>query len=492
MQGRRLKEAAKYVSRTWFPVNSEVLKRVQAKLGSGAYTTDKQDLISDLKSDFSLFAHCLRKLEGVVATEQLSVNPMDTLRRLEIDQLTSMLSTPDTDISAHRLDDIREVQALRLRHSLISCGTAEMLARNTTGDPDFAFSCALLRQLGFMLVAWNYPGSFQKALSAVLATGNDIESELAKIVGFAPALLGYEVTLHWNTNVELSKALGWTRELPRQTPQNFPESLEMTEARKKAEKVARFCELGELVARVNNQQHYPKAVEEWKSVEREIQSILGPDGLDIIGEHVRGMCKNLIPLSSSIFGADINPDASAKKATSEYIAKLIDQNSYVKRCPKHLQTEFKEVYEHLVQGEVSSQGVNMLVSRLIPAAGFVRGCIYLMDGSTAQLVPRVRIGDSSGRQYKPVPCSAGGERSNPISEAFHCATPLKQERAFLHNDIVSHVSGKFGNNDRGGVLYLEMSERLLLQENHTAVVYFKAIRQCLDDCLSLPNTRRTV
>jgi hypothetical protein len=118
-------------------------------------------------------------------------------------------------------------------------------------------------------------------------------------------------------------------------------------------------------------------------------------------------------------------------------------------------------------------------------AGFSRGCIYLLDSSKAQLVPRVRIGATEGRQYKAVSCAAGGEVANPISEAYHCATPLKQEKAFLHNDIVSHVSGKFGNADKGGVLYLEMSERLLRKENHVALVYFKAIRHCLDHCLNL-------
>ncbi|MBN8547678.1 MAG: HDOD domain-containing protein [Deltaproteobacteria bacterium] len=489
LQGRRLKEAVKYVSRTWFPVNAAVLRQVQTKLADGVYTDQKQALIDDLKTDFALLAFCLRKLETVIAEEKNSANPIDTLRQLEIDQLKSILSPADNEISSHRFDDMRDVQALRLRHSLISCGTAEIIARNTNADPDFAYSCALLRQLGFMLVAWNYPGSFQKALAAVLATGNDIESELAKIVGFEPALLGYEVTLHWNTSPELKTALGWkvapkSGAIKQPTP-SFPEALAASEEKRKADTVARYCELGETFARVNNQQHYPQAVQQWKQVEKELRDLLGENAISTVSEHVRALCKNFVSVSNDIFGAEISPDASVRKANNAFVAKLLEDNAYVKRCPPPIQKEFREVYERIIKGEVSTEGVNLLVSRLIPNAGFVRGCIFLMDTSKAQLIPRVRIGDSKDRQYKPVSCSASGERSNPISEAFHCATPLKQERAFLHNDVVSHVSGKFGNSDKGGVLYLEMSDRLLLQENHVAVMYFKAIRQCLDHCLNL-------
>lgn len=490
LQGRRLKEAAKYVSRTWFPVNTEILKRIQGKLDDGSYANRKDSFINDLKSDFSLLAHCLRKMEGVVTADQVSQNPIDTLRQLEIDQLKSLVSTTDSEISSHRFDEIREVQALRLRHSLISAGAAEVLARNTKQDPDVAFSCAMLRQLGYMLVAWNYPGSFQKALAAVLSTGNNIEHELAKVVGFDPALLGYEVTLHWNKNLEIGAALGWNRDLAASGVSSFPESLERSESKREANRIARYCELGETIARVNNQAHYPQAVQEWRTAEQEIQGILGENGVRIISDHVRGLCRVFVSVSSEIFGAEVSPDLTVKKANTAFIARLMEENSYVKRCPKSMQTHFQEVYEHIMQGQVSSEGVNLLVGKLIPSAGFVRGCIYLLDTGKAQLVPRVRIGDSNERQYKPVPCSASGDRSNPISEAFHCATPLKQEKAFLHNDIVSHVSGRFGNNDRGGVLYLELSERLLVQENHVALVYFKAIRQCLDHCLNLTSMHR--
>lgn len=486
LQLRRLKEAVRYVSRTWLPVNVKNLQLVQSKVEQGHYANQRNEFINDLKADFSLLAFCLRKLETVITPEQVQQNPIDTLRNLEIEQLKSLLSSPDGEISIHRLEDMKEIQAHRIKHSLISCGAAEVLARKTSIDPDFAYTCAMMRQLGFLLVAWNYPTSFQKAVAAVTASGNDIETELAKIVGFNTAHLGFEVTLNWNKSADFKRALGWkVSEAAQQQVPNVATAIEAASKRHEAQTIGRYCELGEKLAKVSNKEHYPNAVTEWKEAEKELNGLIGASGIKIIAENVSGLCRNYSSFAVEIFSKEIAPDITVKKANTEFITKLIESNVFLPRCPEALQKEFKEVYNKIVPGEVSSQAVSQLVTYLIPAAGFVRGCIFLMDPATAQLVPRVRIGDSASRAYKPVSCSASGEKSNPISEAFHCSAPLKQEKAFLLSDVVSHVSGKFGNNSKSGVLFLEISDELLGQENHVPVVYFKAIRRCLDDCLNL-------
>ena len=482
LSGRRLKEAIRYVSRTWLPINVTTLRQIQLRLAEGFYTDQRQMLINDIKSDLSLLAFCFRKLEGVITEQQAAINPIDTLRQLEIGQLTAILSTNEEEISSHRMDEIKDVQALRVRHSLISCGTAEVLARKTSLDPDVAYSCALLRQLGFMLVAWNYPSSFQQAMAAVSVSGNDIETELAKILGFDPAHLGYEVALHWNNCPELRSALGWRVAPAAGLAAPLPDAA-LRQAQ--ALSFAKFSGFGEALAKVNNKEHYPKAVQEWKEVEAELTAMLGEDNVKSVTNHIQDISKPYAGFKSDIFLRDASPESSVRRANAQLIAKLLEENSYVKRCPQELQREFRHVYERICYGQVSTEGLNMLVSRLIPRAGFVRGCVFLLDPKTATLIPRVRIGDVSARFYKPVVCSASGEHSNPIAEAFHCTTPIKQEGAFLHNDIICHVSGRFGRNDKGGVLHLEMSEGMLKNENHIPILYFKAIRSCLDHCLNL-------
>ncbi|MBX7144845.1 MAG: hypothetical protein K1X79_10375 [Oligoflexia bacterium] len=487
LQARRLKEAVKYVSRTWLPVNSQLLEQVQRKLKEGYYQERRQHLIADIKSDFSLLAHCLRKLDGKLPDELVSVHPIQALRQLEIEEFTSILSAHDGEISSHRFEDMKDIQSSRLRHTLISCGTVETLARRNLVDPDFAYSCAMIRQLGFMLVAWNYPSTFQKAVLAVSTSGNDIESELANILGFLPAHLGFEICVNWNRSEDFRGALGWIQPVdrPQQSAMSFKENVEIAAGRQSSRTIARFCELGEILARVSNKVHYPRAVEEWKSVEGELAQLLGEGGMRRVSEHIKELSAPFVAVGGEMFARDFSPEGSVKKANAEYAERLLEENSYIKRCPETMQKDFQEVYKRMLTGDVSTDALTMLVSRLIPRAGFIRGCIYLLDPNTAQLVPRVRIGAVQGRKYKAISCSASGDHSNPISEAFHCSTPIKQENAFLHDDVVSHVSGHFGNADKGGVLHLEMSDALLSKDNHTPVLYFKAINKCLDHCLNL-------
>jgi hypothetical protein len=487
LQGRRLKEAVKYVSRTWLPVNPQILKLVRDRLNDGHYQDKKHSLIADIKTDFSMLAFCLRKLGGVASEEQAKLNPIDSLKKLEIDQLQAMFASSEGEISSHRLEDMKDVQALRVRHSLISCSTAEILAKRNSLDPDYAFSCAALRQLGFMLIAWNYPSSFQQAVGGIANTGNDIETELAKILGFAPAMLGYEVILNWNHSADLRVALDWLP-IPPDTSSaqtQFKEKLEASASRQASKTIARYCELGEVLARVNNQAHYPKAVQEWREVQQELAHLMGDRSTQVITEYVKELSAPYAALKTDIFLREASPEVTVKKANAEFVAKLLEENAYVRRCPEQMQADFKEVYEHILQGAVSTEGLSKLVTSLIPRAGFIRGCIFVVDASSAQLVPKVRIGDTQERTFRPVSCSASGEKPNPISEAYHCSTPIKQEKAFLLNDIISHVSGKFGTSDKGGVLFLELSEDLLSKDNHTPVLYFKAIRRCLDHCLNL-------
>jgi hypothetical protein len=63
--------------------------------------------------------------------------------------------------------------------------------------------------------------------------------------------------------------------------------------------------------------------------------------------------------------------------------------------------------------------------------------------------------------------------------------PIVEENVVLNGDFVSHVTGKFGNIDKVGILYLEMTEALREVDRENRLLYFKAIRQCLNDCLNL-------
>ena len=101
------------------------------------------------------------------------------------------------------------------------------------------------------------------------------------------------------------------------------------------------------------------------------------------------------------------------------------------------------------------------------------------------LVPRLKIGDKN-RTFKAISCSCGGEKSHPVAEAFHCLTPLKEENVVLNGEVVSHVTGKFGSVDKIGVLFLEFTDTVpVTLDTGQRLLYFKAIRQALNDALNL-------
>jgi len=477
---RRFSEAAKYVARGWMPVQKPLLKDIQRKLSTNAYSGASDELIEDLKNDFALFTFCLRELGAKVAEDRRGDNPLDLLKGTPKQDLAALLQNHGTEIGSHDFIGMREVQLLRMKHQLISCATAELIARAQGVDPDLAFLAALFRQLGMALVAWNYPSTCTKALHEITSAASDspvdFDEEIRRIAGFNPARLGREFLLSWCRNPALELALESNR-------LNSGDSIFEPEVRELGQGLRTMCEVGEALARVNDPNFYPRAVQRWREIEGTVIYYLGDNGVELIREHVVERYGHYVGFSPKLLSAAFSPQRQVDVVNRQHAEKLFAANDHVKRCPEEIRTEFKGVYDTITCNKVSVDALNGLVGRVVPKAGFLRGCVYILDSKRMVLVPRLRLGEA--RAYRPVSCSCGGERSHPVSEAFHCTMPIVEENVFLNGDIVSHVTGKFGNAEKIGILYLEMTEELRDIKPENRILFFKAIRQCLNDCLNL-------
>ena len=478
LRTRRLREATKYVARAWLPPSPVVFKRLNDKLASPT-TVDSEDIQSEIRSDFGLFAHCMRKLGGSFDEKGSMDNPAQLMRALTVDQLRSMFSVHQSEISTHDLSNARDVQLARMKHSVISCSTVEVLAGCANIDRDLAFVCAMIRQLGHLLVAWNYPSSCVRAKSGMDATGIPFDDELEKLVGFDPSRLGFEAAAAWCKNPQflfgLGKCInGFMDQITPEETSNNPGAM-----------LLQFCQVGEVLARINDPENYPTATQHWKATEDLLKRYLGSKGTVLIRDKIEELYPHYVTLAPNLFPRDLSPERAMRTVNVLYSRKLLESNVYVKRCPDDIKSLFGEVYDQVVQNEPSYEAVNSLVTKVIPTAGFMSGCIYLLDPVRMLLTPRLFIGEKRGN-FKPVPCSCGGDKSHPVSEAFQCSMPLKQENTILNGEVVSYVTGRFGTGDKTGVLYLEFRELLastLSSENR--LMYFKAIRQALNDCLNL-------
>lgn len=477
-------DSLEYLSKGWFPVNTALLKEVQTNLREGKYNENKDALVRDIKSDFSLFAHCLRATGTVAKKEDLEKNPVDVIKEMEIESFRKLIELSPDQISPHVFDQKMKAQIARVKHFLITSSAAEAICERKNIDPNMAYSCAVARQLGMTLVAYNYPRIYSQAVASLKGENDDLERALKRTLGYSPTQIGIKIVLGWNQNTSLRIGLGDTT-LPTEDDDPLMSYKMNDEDHKKGEELKNICEIGEALARLNDAEHYPGSAKKWDAVSGKIKDYLGPDGLEIINERVRCYQSDYVAISPDVFKTEISPERNVKTSNTQHYQKLLAENTFIKSCHGNLKEEFEKVYKAISAGQVSTEGVNILISNVVPLAGFIKGCIYLADLKKMKLVPTLRIGKSALSEYKALNCADTGSITHPVVDALSAQIPIRQEHVVIGNEIVSHVSGAFGNTERSGVLFLLMSRDLVQADRAVSILHFKAIRACLNHCLNL-------
>lgn len=477
------KEALQYVSKSWIPIQREHFETVKRKLASGSYDGDRSGLIHDLKMDFGLYTMSLRRLGELAERQDRTKHPAKILKSIEAEKLRELLNVPEDRMPVHRIEQADAFQKGRLRHSAISSTASEYLAEKTDFDPEVVFSCAMLRQFGFLAAAWNYPRTFSKAILSVAAANNNLELALMKYLGFSPTLLGLNLTIDWNACPSLLLGVDYLSlegaDTQKPDVANWDEELKYT-----GESIASFCEIGETLARSADLKHYAMSGREWDRVVNKVTHYLGPKGLQLISERIADTYGG-IPL---ILGEQKFIEFTAPKEGGGFSAfgkKLLEENTHIRKCTPPMQKKFTEIYELIDGSAPCIEGLNRLVGDLIPSAGFLRGCIYMAESNGKIMAAKVRIGQATLDRFQSLRSGNAGPFNHPVLEALSCSVPLKQENVLMYGELVSHVTGVFGTREKVGVLYLELGGTLVREESVKPLNYFKAIRQCLNDCLNL-------
>jgi hypothetical protein len=472
-----LRDAIVYAGKGWIPINNDAVDKIKRRLASKEYEGNRELLIEDLKGDISLFALTVRCLDDFIVPDQRDQHPISLLRALDLETIRKLVFHCD-GVTTHRLEQATELQQLCTRHALISCGASQVIASHVDHDPHEVATAAMLRQLGLMLVAWNYPRTYQKAISSITASGGSLDEVLFSYLGFAPSKLGQQLAIDWSQDPGLFVAIGAA------VPAHLSVSDLSEEEYTKAKEVAEICEIGEALARVNDPSHFPAASKEWEAVLAELTDYLGSDGLEKIKESLTKTYSSYLTVNPKLLDFDTDLKKKARATNNVVAQKMIAANQNVKKCPAHLQELFKEVYSEVREAAISIDALNVLVKQLIPRSGFIRGCVYLSDAEKGTLVPKLKIGDVDINRFK-VLRSGSSRYSHPVLEALTCQIPIKQENVIMYGEMVSHVTGVFGTRDKVGVLYLEMGHDLLTMTGNEPLIIFKAIRHALNDCLNL-------
>lgn len=470
---RGIEEALLHVSRGWFPVNSAVVAMVRDRLRDGSYRNRYDLLLSDLKKDLGLFTFCLRQVGSVIDGPVHHRSPAEILSSLELDKFESLLAKTQTVMGVHAVDPTQKAQLMRLRHSIISASTAEALAGKSKLDPQQAFLVATVRQLGLNLVAWNYPRIYAKALHSAGKGEGDLEGLLLRTLGYSPLELGARSALDWCEHPDTQAVVSID------TP-----SLGVAVS-KQAQRMKHFCEVGEILAQIHDPEYFPSAVAQWQTTASELERQLGSDGFALIQGRIEGYSSGYAALVPTGFKCEVNPDKALQEAVGHISNRLFESNQFAHRCPPGIVERFRQLYRSISPGRPSPAAIKELVEQVIPAIGFARGCVYLVDQKKLQAVPMLRIGDVTIERFRPLNCSDTGSSIHPVVEALSYQAPIIQENAFINGDQVAHVTGVFGSKEKVGVLYLEMSPELRDGDRALILHFFKAIREALNDSLNM-------
>jgi hypothetical protein len=479
-RARRLERACEHVGDLWFPVSADLLHTIQNALGRGDYAQDVSSLVDIVRGDYALFAYCLRQLLLMLSDEEgvevpRGLNPIELMRWSGIERLSEILSVEPGSITRHSLSRPGALQLARFQEALISASTSEVLAQSYELDPELAFSAALLRQLGYTLIAWNYPEVYAAATQAISAT-QTLDQAISAKLGFSPLLLGATLIRRWDTKQQFKLAALCPFEAQEIGMEEHEESAVM-------EQLIHICKVGEALARANNPAIYPTAQHDWESALGEIEARVGPDGLKRIGERFKENTMSYVTLVPQVFRPALVLDPQAKLA-SEREAEALSRNPWVHKCRDFLKVRLAGLYARISPGRVDSQDLEYL-REIIPLAGFVGGCVYTMDPGIVALTPRMALGKTAISAFRPIVDPSAKTSEEVVAAAFD--TGNLQTAIRKNGDDITSVSiaAPIGVSNRVGAMMLTLPGALFDEDRAQHLIHMRAITQALNDCLGL-------
>jgi hypothetical protein len=472
-QERRLVRAVEHVSKHWLPYNPSVLESIRRGVDEGRYELGGEFLLVDLKQDLGLFSYCLREiLHERRATNAVHVlsNPEDCFEGISSAQILSLLGKAERALSSHSLKNTKDSQAAQLRFTVLSAAAAEVLASRTELDSELAFVASLFRQLGLLLVAWNYPTVFERAQRSV-SPERTLDEELEAQLGFSPELLGHAVFKEFLPGPELEYAVMGASAV----------EVPPLEISRSSEQLAEICRVSEVLAQANDPERYPQAQSTWSEAREAIGKSLGADGMRLIRDAVARYSAAYREVSAPLFGelAEIDPERKIEQARR---AGTLRANPFVERCPLHIRQRLVEFYSKLHEGLDPRSAVAALLAQVIPVTGFEAGIISTIEPSRMELVPRLKFGEIQLRRVMALRYSDRRATDDPLLAALAMPTPYVSRsegagRAFL--------VGGLGGEKAIGVFYAECSTELLDRAEFEPLVVFKAVLRSFEDALGL-------
>jgi len=456
---RRIDRALQHVSKPWFPMNPDVVKRVRDGLEAGSFTNDSNALINELKNDFALFTFIVKELSQRAVAEGVSqtviANPIELIRWGNSGpHLQEVLAEQQKVPNIHSLHWSEPFQIQRLRETAIIASTASVLSEKKNLDPELGFSRGVVREIGLNLIAWNYPTVYSEVF-ARLQPDQNLDDELSKELGFTPALLAMRLM----------------------RPDKGPDATEDEEESTWAT-YDELCEVGENLARAENPETYPSAENDWQKAKSFLSNTMGEEAISIIRDKAVESSKHYQKSIPEVFGNIDKFDPQKNIEKHKRVSRALEER-YLQFCPEAVQKALRELYSELTPDSVNKALVGKLLKDIVPEAGFTGGCVFVVDPSSLSLKRRTLIGVVQMRKISNVALEPGDAALSALSSSqpiLHCS-------AELADDALTGIYSSLGGRKKIGVLYLETPKKAQLQPEDGTMGVFEVIKKALCDAL---------
>lgn len=440
-------------------MNPEVLKRVRDGLEQGAFSGNFNLLFDELKSDFALFTFVVKELSQKAVLEgvpQATVsNPIELIRWGGVDAIRVILEEQQKVPSIHSLQWSEPFQVQRLRETAIIATTASELSKHRNLDPDLAFSRGVIREIGLNLIAWNYPSVYSKVLESLVA-GQSLDDELAKELGFTPALLAMRLF----------------------RPDKVADSTAEDESLQGWATYDELCEVGEALARAEHPDTYPSAENDWKVAKTFLSETIGEQAITIIRDRAVENSKHYQKSLPEVFGtlSSFNPEKQLDR--HRRVSRALDER-YLSFCSETVQQALKQWYTELSDESVNKILVGRLLKDIVPEAGFTGGCVFVVDPSSLSLKPRTLIGKVQMRTIANVALEPG----DAAVAALSSSDPVIKLSEKAEATPLVGIYSALGSRKKIGVLYLETPQAADQPPTEKTLGVFHLIKKSLCDAL---------
>jgi hypothetical protein len=466
LQKEKLISASEHVSSNWIPLNLNLLEEILQKLDTNYYKENKNALIADLKCDIGLFTFSIKELSAKSDIKQKSV--FDSLKNCDNEELKAIIRKCKKVSVKQSFSNASAEQTNQLVSLLTSSAVTETLANAQNADCEMAFLSAVFRQVGLTFIAWNYPNIFKNCLASA-SSEEELTEHLNRALGFSPAMLGVRLAKEWQVPSQVIRLIdiGKAKE---------------NEGDSASEMLIKLCKIGELLASLNNDNYPSKPEGAWNQARNEILKNLGSKGFKLIEENTNRLCKYYLKSIPAMSGPTISQKIEQANKSSSTNS-LYHSNAYAQFLASEIQNEMRDFYSLITPEGLSKDSVTFLHGKLIPLMGFTQGCLYLIDPATHSLQPRLAFGTTKAGEYESISLIAHENNSHPLVKAFNSSVPVPKYDE--NEQDVKYYCGSLGSLQKAGVLYLELSQALKLNNKVNPMLYFRALIRALEDCLGL-------